>query len=127
VLPLLAIFPILTGILGYGLVDLLSVNEARIQAPLRLGKVSRTVSLLIGVGFIAAVMATPAVPAWLALVGIFPVLTGLLGAELVSEGVVTRRALQRLGIVETAHVQAHPMSGYRKPVVSHGFGEQQAA
>jgi hypothetical protein len=89
-LPLLAIYPILTGLLGYGFLELLVVNEERIARPLRMSMVSRTISLVIGAGLIAAVMATPAVPVWLALVGIFPVLMGILGSDLVGEGIVTR-------------------------------------
>jgi hypothetical protein len=126
-LPLVAIYPILTGLLGYGFVELLNVSKVRIERFVRLGNVSRTISLAIGAGLIAAVMATPAVPVWLALVGIFPVLMGILGSELVGESIVTRRALQRAGIVESAHVQAHPMSERKRPAVTAGFGEQQAA
>lgn len=127
VLPLLAIYPILTGLLGYGFVELLAVNRRRLQRPARLLKTARASLLVLGIGLIAIVMFSETAPVWLALLGIFPMLMGLLDSDLLGEAVVTRRALQGTSKGISAVAQTHTL---HKPIPvsdSKGFNTKQAA
>jgi hypothetical protein len=127
VLPLVAVYPILTGLLGYGFVELLAVNRRRLQRPARLLKAARASLVALGIGLIAIVMVSETAPVWLALLGIFPMLMGLLDSDLLGEAVVTRRALQHTHTGAAAFAQTHTL---HKPTrVSDGkdFDTKQAA
>ena len=103
VLPLLAIYPILTGILGYGLLELLVANQRSIERPPHLVITARASLLVLGSGLIAFVMASATAPAWLALFAIVPILMAVLDVELLGEVLATRRALQtKWGAANTA-------------------------
>jgi hypothetical protein len=110
VLPLVAIYPILTGLLGYSLVELLFVNERRIERPARLGPVPRAVLLALGAGLIGAVMGGTGAPAWVALLGIYPILVGGLGVDLLGEAMMTRRALQSVAKPVRGETTAYPLT-----------------
>lgn len=94
ILPLLAIYPILSGILGYGLLELLFINQHRIERPTHLVMAARASLFVLGASLIAFAMASETALSWLALLAIFPVLMALLGSDLLGEAMATRRALQ---------------------------------
>lgn len=94
-LPLLAIYPILTGILGYGLVEQVFMQGRRVERPARITRAIRVSLVLLGIGLIGAVFSGATSQNWLALLGIYPILSGGLGLNLVGEAVATRRMLQR--------------------------------
>lgn len=85
-LPLLAIYPIVTGLLGEDPIDgiIASVFENYEQNSFRPS--SRAAMLLVGVGAIGIVMLNPesvASTGWLALVAVYPIMAGLFGEDLV--------------------------------------------
>ena len=127
VLPLVAIYPILSGLIGYGLVELLAVNRRRLERPVRLLKTARASLLLLGTGLIGTVMISETAPVWLALLGIFPILMGLLDSDLLGEAVVTRRALQRPSQSETTFAQTHQLHKPTPASVNEGFSPKRAA
>lgn len=97
ILPLLGIYPVLTSILGFSLVEVLVIcNLLRTERPPLQVKVARTCLFILGTGLIAYVMGNEVAPAWLALVAIFPVLMGLLDSDLVGKALLTRRALEAM-------------------------------
>lgn len=109
VLPLLAVYPVLTGILGFSLMELLVVRYRR-QSGHQPRRVifARTSLFIFGTGLIAYVMGSEIAPAWLALVAIFPILMAVLGTDLVSNVLLTRRVLQASGKSIATIVQAQP-------------------
>lgn len=95
VLPLLAIYPIITGILGFGLIELLVFcNQRRTERPPQQVKVACTGLFIAGIGLIAFVMVSDVAPAWLALVAIYPILMAITGTDLIGKSLLTRRILQ---------------------------------
>jgi multidrug transporter EmrE-like cation transporter len=127
VLPLLAIYPILTGILGYGFVELLAVNKRRLERPAHLVKAARASLIVLGIGLIGIVMFSETAPVWLALLGIFPILMGLLDSDLLGEAVVTRRALQASSKGEATFAQTHQLHKPTRTSVAEEFSPKQAA
>lgn len=79
-LPLLAIYPFLTGILGFGLVEVMAVsNQCRSENPPRQVKFGCTCLFTLGTGVIVFVMLNEILPAWVALAPIFLLLMAILG------------------------------------------------
>jgi hypothetical protein len=125
-LPLLAIYPILTGILGYGLVGMLLVNHRAAKQSALLPSAARTGLLVLGAGLIGSVVAGSA-PAWVALLGVFPVLMGALGIGLVSDALVSRRSLDSVGQNTGVRAEAYAMSKRVQAAITSNFTEQKAA
>jgi hypothetical protein len=125
-LPLLAIYPILTGILGYGLVQMLIAEHRTAKQSALVPGATRTGLLVLGVGLIGSVLVGSA-PAWVALLGIFPVLMGTLGIGLVSDAPVLRRATQSAGQNLDEHKQAHAISKRVQPAIARNLTAQKAA
>lgn len=126
-LPLLAVYPILTGILGYGFVELLVLNRYSMTRSSRLGVMARTGLVAVGAGLIGTVMLEAAVPVWLALLGIFPVLMGLLGSSLVGESMVVRRTLQAMAEAKGQPARVHAFGQRPRVAVTAAFDEPKAA
>jgi hypothetical protein len=127
VLPLLAIYPILSGVLGYGLVELAAVRERRAARPAGLRRTIRAIHVIFGSVLIGAVMAGVTQQVWLALLGIYPILLGILGANLLGEAFRTRHALQRAGRVYPASSQIPSLSKKARPAVTIDDHAQKAA
>lgn len=109
VLPLLAIYPVLTAILGFSLVEVLVVsNLSRRERSSRQIKFARTSLFVLGTGLIAYVMGSAAAPAWLALAAIVPILMAILDSDLAGQVLATRRALQVMSKTSATVVHAHP-------------------
>lgn len=127
VLPLIAVYPILTGILGYGLVELALVRGRHAERPASLRRTSRVIHVIVGVALIGAVMAGVTQQAWLALLGIYPILLGALGTNLLSEAFATRRVLQGAGRVYQMGSQAQrPGNKARAAVTAHHHAQKAA-
>lgn len=94
VLPLLAIYPLLTAILGFGLVEVLLVNRRRDKPQTWLVKAARACLVILGSSLIAFVMVSEVAPVWLALLAIFPILMAVVGSDFVGEALAVRRTLQ---------------------------------
>jgi hypothetical protein len=95
VLPLLAIYPILTGILGFGLVEVLAIsNQCRSESPPRQVKVVCICLFTFGTGLIAFVMGNDMLPAWLALAAMFLLLVAILGLDKIGNLLFNKRTLQ---------------------------------
>jgi hypothetical protein len=124
VLPLLAIYPILSGVLGYGLVELAAVRERRAA---RLRRTIRAIHVIFGSVLIGAVMAGVTQQVWVALLGIYPILLGILGTNLLGEAFRTRHALQRAGRVYPASSQIPSLSKKARPAVTIDDHAQKAA
>jgi len=126
-LPLIAIYPILTAVLGYGLVELVSVRERRAARPAGLRRTMRVIHVTLGAVMIGVVMAGVTQQAWVALLGIYPILLGLLGSNLLGEAFRTRHALQRADRVYPASSQMHRLSKKARPSVTIEGDAQKAA
>jgi hypothetical protein len=126
-LPLLAIYPILTGILGYGLVELFIVNKPRVERPSHRVKLARISLLALGASLIATAMISETAPTWLALLGIFPVLMAALDSELFGEAMATRRAVHGAGKTKTFSAQTHSLTKPAHIPASRAFTPKQAA
>lgn len=95
VLPLLAIYPTLTGILGFGLVEVMDVsNRCRSEGPSKKVKLSCTCLLTVGTGIIIFVMGNEILPAWVALAAMFLLLMAILGLDQVGKIFFGKRALE---------------------------------
>ena len=95
ILPLLAIYPIFTGILGFGLVEVLAVSsQCRSENPPRQVKVVCTCLFTLGTGLIAFVMGNEMLPAWLALAAIFLLLIAILGLDKIGKIIFSKHTLQ---------------------------------
>lgn len=129
-LPLLAIYPILSAAIGYGLVSVLISSRTRINRTAHLGTVTRVLLVALGAGLIGSVMAGAALPVWVALLGIAPILAGVLGSDLAGEAVVTQTALKLVGgtAVHATRKHSAPVPTVGKPVsAASEFGGQKAA
>lgn len=114
ILPLLAIYPVLTGILGFGLVELLVANnQSRTKHQSPQVNVARSSLFIVGTGLIAFVMGSATAPAWLALVAIVPILMAILGSDIVGKALLTRRTLQVMNKTGATivHAQTSSMPG----------------
>ena len=127
VLPLIAVYPILTGILGYGLVELALVRGRHAERPASLRRTSRAINVILGVSLIGVVMAGVTQQAWLALLGIYPILLGVLGTNLLSEAFTTRRALQGASRVYNMGSQRQRPTKKARPIVTVHDHAQKAA
>ena len=95
VLPLLAIYPILTGILGFGLVEVMAVsNRCRSEGPTRKVRLSCTCLLTVGTCIIIFVMGNEILPAWVALAAMFLLLMAILGLDQIGKILLSRRGLE---------------------------------
>jgi len=96
VLPLIALYPFITGILGFGLVEVMAVsNQCRSEHPPRQVKISCACLFTAGVGLIVLVIGNEILPAWLALAAIFLLLMAILGMDQVGKLLLNRR-MQRV-------------------------------
>ena len=94
-LPLLAIYPLATGLLGEDPVDGFITQWFENYETDRLRPSSRAALLLVGFGAIGMVMLNPdsmATTGWLALAAVYPIMAGMFGEDLVEvtlSGMVT--------------------------------------
>lgn len=127
VLPLLAIYPILTSVLGCSLVKVLFANSRPLAQPPRRVKFARGSLLALGIGLIGSVLLSPTAPVWLALLGIFPVLMGALDSDLLGKAVMPAHARQTQDRKQATPLQAQQPSKPMHPAVTEELHTKQAA
>jgi len=126
VLPLLAIYPILSGIIGYGLVEQLFM-QGHSERPVHITRAIHVSKVVLGVVMIGAVMSGVTSQTWLALLGIYPILSGGFGLSLLGEAVRTRRVLQHAARVYPMTEQARPLSKTMRSTVTADARSKKAA
>ncbi len=122
-LPLLGLYPLMTGLLGEDPIDGLLTRYLGGYSDHRLRPSSRVALLAVGAGAIGIILFRPELGgelAWLSLVGIYPLMLGLFGEDLLLKAI---REVRRVGFRQAISAKPVKLPKHRQTRVQDGkFG-----
>jgi len=127
-LPLLAIYPVTTGMYGEDPIDGLVTNWMGGHRGHCFRPSSRVALIAVGAGAIGLVMASPqslVSVSWLSLLSVYPIMAGLFGEDLFS--VVIRGQAQVNSLPEMTHQPVVEVEHREASILHHGYDHKQSA